>query len=116
MSILQNLFARKDDAINLDSTSFEELIIENKNAVIVDVRTIQEYNEVRIPKSILIDMYQQNFLDQIEKLDKSKTYLLYCRSGSRSYAALKKMQQLGFESVYNLKHGIIDWNGTVEQG
>ena len=116
MSILSNLFSRKEDTSNLDSASFEKLIHDDKNAIVLDVRTEHENSEERIPKSVLIDIYKPNFLNKIEELDKTKTYLVYCHSGSRSYAAFKKMKQLGFESVYNLKSGIIGWNGRVEQG
>lgn len=116
MSILSNLFSRTEDTSNLDSASFEKFINENKNAVVVDVRTKSENSEVRIPKSVLIDISKPDFLSRIEKLDKTKTYLVYCRSGSRSSAALKKMKQFGFENVYHLRSGIIGWNGKVEQG
>jgi rhodanese-related sulfurtransferase len=116
MSILSNLFSRTEDTSNLDAASFEKLIHEDKNAIILDVRTEQENSELRIQKSILIDIYKSDFLNKIEKLDRTKTYLVYCRSGSRSFAACKQMKQLGFEKVYNLKSGINGWNGRVEQG
>ncbi len=116
MSILRNFLSRKEDTSNLDSASFEKFLDDDKTAIVLDVRTEQENSELRIPKSILIDIYKPDFLNKIEKLDKTKTYLIYCRSGRRSYAAYKKMKQLGFERVYNLKSGIIGWNGLVEQG
>lgn len=116
MSILSNFLSGKEDTSNLDSASFEKFFNEEKNAIVIDVRTQQENSDKRIPGSILIDIYRPNFLQKIEKLNKSKTYLVYCRSGRRSYAAYKKMKQLGFERVYNLRSGIIGWNGKVEQG
>ena len=116
MSFIGNIFSKTKDTNNLDSSSFEKLIQNNKNAIVLDVRTEKENSEVRIPKSLLIDFYKPNFLHKIEELSKTKTYLVYCRSGRRSFTACQKMKQLGFESVYNLKSGIIGWTGKVEQG
>ena len=50
---------------------------------------------------------------EINKLDKNKTYLIYCRSGNRSRGALSVMVELGFRAVYHLSVGI---NGWVEEG
>lgn len=116
MSILSTLFSKKEDLNNLDSIAFEKIINEDKKAVLLDVRTQQENSQVRIPKSFLIDFYKPNFLQAIQKLEKSKTYLVYCHSGRRSYSAYKRMQQLGFTNVYNLKNGISGWQGKVERG
>jgi len=116
MGILNTLFSKREEANNLDSAAFEKLINDELNAIVLDVRTQQENSQVRIPKSVLIDIYNPNFLQKVEELNKTKTYLVYCRSGSRSYAACKQMKHLGFENIYNLKSGIISWGGRVEQG
>lgn len=115
LSIFSSLSGRRKAVANLDSETFEKMMIETGDAVILDVRTLDEYNTVRIPNSILIDIYKPEFLDEIEKLDREKTYFIYCRSGSRSYNAAKQMQKMGFENVFNLENGIIDWHGPVEQ-
>lgn len=101
---------------NLDNYSFNEKFNNVKDAVLLDVRTLEEHKLKRIPNSILIDIYELDFFDKINELDKSKSYFIYCRSGVRSLEACKQMKKLGFEKVYNLRDGIIDWNGEVEQG
>ncbi|MCX7875518.1 MAG: rhodanese-like domain-containing protein [Melioribacteraceae bacterium] len=101
---------------NLDCFSFEEKIKSENNSIIIDVRTLEEFKEVRIPNAILIDIYEQNFLDKINELDKNKPYFVYCRSGVRSLTACQQMIKLGFSKVYNLKDGIISWEGETEQG
>ena len=101
---------------NLNSVEFEKYISEDENAVIIDVRTEQEFKEVRLPNSVLIDIYRQDFFEKVEQLDRSKNYYVYCRSGSRSYNAAWQMLQMGFNSVYNLESGIINWEGEVEEG
>ncbi|MFA5804650.1 MAG: rhodanese-like domain-containing protein [Melioribacteraceae bacterium] len=111
-----SLFGDQNNIPNLDSDSFEEMMNEDKNSILMDVRTIEENKALRIPNTKLIDIHKPNFLDQIDKLDRTKSYLIYCRSGSRSYTACKQMKSFGFEKVYNLKGGIISWCGETEQG
>lgn len=101
---------------NLDSKSFEEKFNSTKNALLIDVRTLEEHLQARIPNSILIDIYQPDFFERIEQLDKAKTYFVYCRSGSRSYMACQQMQKMGFRNVHNLRDGIIEWEGKIENG
>ena len=87
---------------------------EDKNAVIIDVRTADECEEGIIPNAINIDIFKgQGFIDEIEKLDKSKNYYVYCKAGSRSAQACAVMNQLGFETTYNLIGGFMNWNGEI---
>lgn len=99
---------------NLDSKTFEKKLAEDKDAVLLDVRTPMENQMVRIPNSILIDINSSMFMQEIEKLDKSKSYYVYCRSGNRSFHAGNYMLKVGFEKVYNLEPGIIGWHGKKE--
>jgi rhodanese-related sulfurtransferase len=99
---------------NLSASEFEEKLKSDSNAILVDVRTPMENSRLRIPNSILIDIYNPSFLTEIEKLDRSKNYYIYCRSGNRSYQAGNIMLRMGFEKVYNLKPGIIGWDGEKE--
>ncbi len=86
----------------------------DKNAVIIDVRTEDEFGEGAIPKAINIDIYKgQGFIYKLDELDKSKNYYVYCKSGGRSSQACKIMNQLGFENAFNLLGGIMQWNGDV---
>ena len=99
---------------NLDAESFRKKLEEDSDAVLLDVRTPMEHQMVRIPNSILIDIYNPHFTQEIEKLDKNKSYYVYCRSGNRSYHAGNFMIEAGFEKVYNLEPGIIGWKGEKE--
>ncbi|GGD31189.1 rhodanese-like domain-containing protein [Flavobacterium orientale] len=84
------------------------------NAIILDVRTPEEFERGVIPKAINIDIYKgQGFIYMLEELDKSKSYYVYCHAGSRSAKACQVMQQLGFEKTYNLSGGISEWDGPV---
>lgn len=115
MNRISSVFSTKLNIINLDSASFDKQSKEDSNAVLLDVRTPMEHTEARIPNSILIDVYNPNFLKEIDKLDRKKSYYIYCRSGNRSYGAAREMLKMGFEKVFNLKNGIIGWTGEVEQ-
>ena len=84
------------------------------NGVVLDVRTESEVAEGFIPNAIHINIYKgQGFIDDIEKLDKTKNYYVYCRSGNRSGQACSVMNQLGFDNAYNLVGGILDWTGDI---
>jgi rhodanese-related sulfurtransferase len=86
----------------------------DENAVILDVRTDAEVADGIIPNAIHIDIYKgQDFIDEIETLDKDKNYYVYCRSGKRSGQACSIMEQLGFENAYNLEGGILEWEGDL---
>lgn len=84
------------------------------NSLILDVRTDIEIAEGIIPNAIHLDIYKgQDFINELEKLDKSKNYYVYCRSGNRSGQACAIMEQLGFDNAYNLQGGMLEWNGDI---
>ena len=86
----------------------------NENSIIIDVRTEHEVVEGIIPDAINIDIYGgQLFIDEINKLDKSKSYFLYCKAGGRSSQACSLMNQLGFDKTYNLLGGFMNWSGET---
>ncbi len=88
------------------------LIQENKdnpNFVILDVRTPEEFLDEYIENAVNLDYYSDTFRNGLDKLDKNKTYLIYCRSGRRSENTLNIMEELDFREVYNMLSGIIKW-------
>ena len=101
---------------NITQQDWEKQIAEDSDAVILDVRTQNEVDEGIIPDAKNIDIYEgQGFVDKVEKLDKSKNYYVYCRSGNRSGQACQIMDQLGFKNTYNLIGGMNEWDGEVTQ-
>jgi rhodanese-related sulfurtransferase len=76
---------------------------------LIDVRTIEEYNSGYIGGALNIDFYKSSFIDSINVLDKSKTTVIYCKSGNRSSKSALMMKSLGFKNVYNLKEGMNGW-------
>ncbi|MGZ0014930.1 rhodanese-like domain-containing protein [Yeosuana sp. AK3] len=100
---------------DLTQEEWVEQLENDNNAVILDVRTDDEVFQGKIPNSIHIDFYKgQAFIEELETLDKSKNYYVYCRSGNRSGQACRMMEQLGFQNAYNLIGGMLQWDGDVE--
>lgn len=98
---------------DLTIPQWKEKIAQDDNAVILDVRTEEEVENGMIEGAAHIDIYLgQGFLDEIEKLDTSKNYYVYCRSGVRSVQACTLMAQKGFETTYNLLGGYNAWSAT----
>ena len=103
-------------AEDITQDQWEDLIAKDDNAVILDVRTEEEVEDGFIPNMLNIDIKKgQGFLDEIEKLEKSKNYYVYCRSGGRSAQACTLMNQMGFETTYNLLGGFMNWDGEVAE-
>ena len=101
---------------DLSQEEWEEQLSKDNNAFVLDVRTPEEMEEGYIPKAKNIDIYLgQEFLDELEKLDKSKNYYVYCRSGNRSGQACAIMNNIGIENTYNLEGGFMNWEGDVEE-
>lgn len=80
-----------------------------QDLVVLDVRTIEEFEEVRIDGAVMIDFYQSDFAEQIADLDRDQPYLLYCRSGNRSGQTRTLMEDLGFTNVADIDGGIVNW-------
>ncbi|MFV9552034.1 rhodanese-like domain-containing protein [Algibacter sp. PT7-4] len=99
---------------DLTQEEWVEQLANDDKAVVLDVRTDAEVAEGIIKNAIHIDIYKgQEFINEIEDLDKSKNYYVYCRSGNRSGQACQIMEQLGFENAYNLEGGMLEWTGDV---
>ena len=97
--------SQQDWVLNLNSDS---------KSIILDVRTDAEVEEGMIPEAKHLDIHQgQDFISALEKLDKTNSYYVYCRSGARSGQACSIMQQMGFEKAYNLLGGFNDWEGET---
>lgn len=81
----------------------------NPDFVIMDVRTLDEYEPEHIANAINLDYYSSTFSTDLDGLDKNKAYLIYCLSGGRSGQTFILMQQKNFSEVYNMLGGINEW-------
>ncbi len=78
--------------------------------VVLDVRTPAEFSTGHVPGAVNVDALASDFENRLRAFDKSKTYLVYCRSGNRSQQAVQLMDRLGFRSIYHMTAGILGWD------
>jgi rhodanese-related sulfurtransferase len=103
---------QKEDLKNITPEKAFSLVNENRNnsnLVILDVRTPIEYRDGHLEGSKNIDYKSNDFKKVIDEMDKTKTYILYCRSGVRSAKSYDIMKKLNFTDVYNVEGGIKGW-------
>ncbi len=111
---LKFLFLKKYFFMNLSQQDWTSKLNDDNNAIILDVRTEDECADGIISSAINIDIYKgQGFIEEVKVLDKTKNYYVYCKAGGRSAQACAVMNQLGFETTYNLEGGFSNWQGEV---
>jgi rhodanese-related sulfurtransferase len=93
----------------LDVATFDSKLNESPEAILVDVRTPEEFAEGNISGAQNINFNASDFEQKISALDKNKTYFVYCKAGTRSAKAVSKMSELGFTSLYSLDGGYMAW-------
>ncbi|WP_018249584.1 rhodanese-like domain-containing protein [Orenia marismortui] len=107
--IFDALFGSKVEAISPKET---EEKLAKANVQILDVRTKEEYNQGHIPNSINIEVTEVE--NNLDKINKNNEIITVCASGMRSNRAAKKLVDLGYEKVKNMKGGMMAWKGKVE--
>jgi rhodanese-related sulfurtransferase len=94
---------------DLDVAAFKQKMAE-PGVILLDVRTPEETAEGKIAADCAeIDFEADGFEAKIDKLDKDKTYLIYCQGGTRSAQASAMMAGKGFKHIYNLTGGYSAW-------
>ena len=98
--------------VKISHDEARKMIAENKDAIILDVRTPEEFEKNHIPNALLVplnDLRNRNFSSLP---DKDATIIIYCRTGRRSEEAAKILINEGYKNVYDMG-GIVDWTGSV---
>ncbi|MCL6641838.1 MAG: rhodanese-like domain-containing protein [Candidatus Bipolaricaulota bacterium] len=95
----------------------QKLILEHKNDpdfIVLDVRTPEEFARGHLPEKtpMNLDFYASDFRERLSRLDRGRTYLVYCRTGNRSGETVALMKELGFRRVYDLQGGILAWQSA----
>lgn len=117
LTLALSALAGADESIEpfLQDVSAKEaanLIEENSDIIILDVRTPLEFRVSHIENAININYYSFSFKEQLEKLDPTKTYLLHCQRGVRSGKTIPIMQESGFTKIYHLNKGFKAWTNA----
>lgn len=98
---------RDSDSIKLDPKAFNAEI--TKEVQLIDVRTPKEFAQGHIPNALGINYNSENFKDSLRLLDKSKPVYIYCRSGKRSGKSVSEFKEAGFNTIYELEGGLLNW-------
>ena len=107
-SIAQDVIVH-NEVIQVNSIEFQKLI-EKRNGTLLDVRTKSEFDAEHIENSGQLNYYALNFKKKLLLLPKDQPILLYCNTGYRSGKAAEYLVKNGYNEVYNLEHGIMEWN------
>jgi rhodanese-related sulfurtransferase len=103
-----NLFGKKKYE-SLETRAFKEALAAHPDAIILDVRTQEEYDAGHLEGARKLDFLNGQFSREVASLDPEKPYFIYCRSGGRSSAACGQLAQAGFKKVFNLQGGYMSW-------
>lgn len=102
--ILRRQQCRSIDNNDINMEQLEKMV--GQGAILLDVRSPQEYNEGHLEGSILIPDYELRIKAEKMLKDKQQTIIAYCSSGIRSKKAQKMLKQMGYTQVYNLYQGL----------
>lgn len=95
---------------NVSAEEFQKLSSADKNGVVIDLRTNDELaSKGFIKGSVQLDWLAKDNEQQVDKLDKNKTYYVYCASGGRSGECAEYMEKHKFKKVVNLEKGFTSW-------
>lgn len=81
----------------------------NKDIMLIDVRTPQEFASGHLENAVNMNYFDSDFNAQLKTLDKNKAVYLYCMSGKRSANAAEKLEDMGFVKIYDLEGGTLNW-------
>lgn len=109
----ENSASSETDTTKLEPQAFKSQLSATNDAVLIDVRKPEELTDGFIEGAINIDYTDSSFTEKIGRLDKSKTYFVYCKSGKRTAGAVDQMASSGFKNIYILDGGYTSW---VEKG
>lgn len=93
----------------LPPAKFSEKVARTDSAVIVDVRTPNEFANGHIEGALNINWHAESFDEQVALLDKSKPIFVYCQSGGRSGSAATRLKELGFAHIFDMRGGMGAW-------
>jgi len=114
LSMKDNNQENKQPIRYISMDEIKEIMNENADYIILDARTIEEYNEGHIPNAICIpnETIDKSVITRLPRKD--QLILIYCRSGNRSKQAATKLANLGYINLVEFG-GIIDWDGEIER-
>jgi len=99
----------KSDMSPGEAYNFLKANKDNKDVVLLDLRTPGEYAEEHIQGSILAGYFSNDFNDKLSEMDRNKDYILYCKAGRVCQKVIKQMKSMGFKEAHKIEGGIKEW-------
>ena len=109
------MFLRFKPAIpEMEPSELKDRMDQDHPVTLVDVREYNEANIADLPEVGQKRIPVKEFITRIEELDPSENIVVYCRSGARSGWAVERLVEMGFEQVWNLRGGVLEWRNQVD--
>lgn len=93
--------------VDINYKQLEEMRDKNRDIILLDVRSYQEYSEGYINGAILIPLYELEKEAERKIPNKNSTIIVYCSSGIRSIRAIEILYRKGYNNLYNLEGGML---------
>lgn len=97
---------------DLAASEFQTAMTDEAGAQVLDVRTIDEFQNGHIEGAINADVSSAAFQQIASGLNKDKSVFVYCLSGARSASAAGMLKEMGFKSIINLTGGMLAWQSA----
>lgn len=101
-----------DGVLHISATQTAQLLKNNPDIKVLDVRTQWEYNRGHISDAVQINYYSFGFKNALNTLDKNATWVVHCKSGVRSGNTLSLMKKAGFKSIIHMDDGSDGWRAA----
>ena len=98
----------KSSLNNISKEEFARAIKDNPGAIILDVRTPDEFQSDHLENALNFNYLSRTLSDDIDTLNPDKSYYVYCKTGRRSLRVCTLLKNAGFQRVYNLDQGLAE--------
>lgn len=100
---------KPQQGLEVNSHELRDLLTKEPQPILIDVREPAEYKEVAIPGSVLIPLGELETSPKLTEIAKDAPIVMVCRSGRRSAFGQQILLDIGYNEVYNLTGGILEW-------
>ena len=103
------ILLQAQNKIEVNSKQVSNMLQKDKNWIVLDVRTSDEFNSGHLKGAINIDVHKPDAFSKIDKLNHNAHYIVHCRTSKRSEIVVRHMVQSGFKTVYQMMDGFTGW-------